>query len=311
MSRLVLLIGLTLLGISFVSFIILSPLSHLPGISSYIIPLTQPIYVCGVGCQGGLSDNISDVGVSRLIIKGELPEQMNINTSDTIAFELTLPRLALYKEDPRKQLTPTPIPINRKILIPDISHSLDVDLDQYCFNNRIAPYLCSDGFPMSVLFGSGYEVFASAYLITTSFDVQLLGQEEQSANQTRIEWDWNIFPKTAGSQIINIGIILHWKPTGNKGKEDIFRQIWQSSTTIEVNPPPFIQPGQITISGAVSGFFGLIFTGFSLTWMYEERKKRHQVRKKINETKVLNETQQVPSQSLPLKQEIRRTKRRY
>lgn len=67
--------------------------------------------------------------------------------------------------------------------------------------------------------------------------------------------------KSPGNQSINLEFDLHWKPEGNNGKADIFRQLWESNFTITVNPPPFITSGQLTISTAVSAFFGLIFTG--------------------------------------------------
>jgi len=184
---------------------------------------------------------------------------MDNSTSDMIEVKLTLPK------GPQQ---PYPSSNNdRTILRPDTSHGLDNDVENYCslHTTSVQEYSTCSNNPPAVggLFGPGYELFASAHLVATGFDLQLLDATEQSTNQFIIQWDWNIFPKSAGNQPVNLDVDLHWKSVGNNGKEDVFRQIWESHPTITVNPPPFFTPGQLTISSAVSAFFGLIFAGVS------------------------------------------------
>ncbi len=160
----------------------------------------------------------------------------------------------------------------------------------YCASHSADSNACnkSGSTNLTELFGSGYDIFASANLSTTSFDVQLLGSLEQSANQVKIEWNWNIFPKSSGTQVVNIGITLHWKPISSNGGKDIIRQIWVTASTITVNPLPFIQPGQVTISGVASGILGTLLTGSSLTWWWDGRKKKQEEKEKMNTTTILN-----------------------
>jgi ribosomal protein L40E len=133
---------------------------------------------------------------------------------------------------------------------------------------------------ISNIFGDGYKMStASIYMVTTSFDVQLMGPVERSTDQPLIEWDWNIFPKSVGLQVINVGIELQWTPTSKGGGTDILRQLWESPIAIEVNKP-FIDVGQLSLSTAVSGAVGTVFTGFSLPWILEQRRQIIENKKK-------------------------------
>jgi ribosomal protein L40E len=129
------------------------------------------------------------------------------------------------------------------------------------------------GCSISSIFGDGYKMSTtSAYLVTTSFDIQLMGPIERSANQPLVEWDWNVFPKAVGLQVINIGVELRWTPTGKGGGTDIVRQIWESPIAIQVNKQ-FVDVGQLSLATVASGVFGTVFTGFSLPWMWEQRRQ--------------------------------------
>jgi ribosomal protein L40E len=119
----------------------------------------------------------------------------------------------------------------------------------------------------------------SAYIVTTAFDTQLMGQVERSADQPLIEWDWNIFPKSAGLQVINVGVELRWTPTGKSGGTAILRQIWESPIAIQVNKP-FIDVGQLSLTTVTSGVVGTVFTGFSLPWILERRRQISEDKKK-------------------------------
>src|SRR5205085_1805143 len=130
------------------------------------------------------------------------PMQMDSSTSDTIQVKLTFQE----SDKPNGSFTIK----NRTILLPDISENLDNDMSNYCVLHSSSNQEYSDcsKSPIGVkdLFGAGYELFASAHLVATSFDVQPLSATEQSANQFSIEWDWNIFPKSTGNQPINLDV---------------------------------------------------------------------------------------------------------
>jgi hypothetical protein len=284
--RLIFVTGLALLCFSIVTggFLLWLFLSPKPAFE--ILPLPQPGQGvrCHIGCGSGGGPGgvtIRERSPSTLAIVGELPKQMDSSTSDTIQVKLTIssseaPKLNSYSIK------------DRTILLPDISKSLYPDVGNYCnlyFSSSDQEYSdCLSSRPkVKDLFGPGYELFASAHLVATNFDVQLLDATEQPADQYIIEWDWNIFPKSSGNQSINLDVDLHWKPEGNNGKADIFRQLWGSNFTITVNPPPFITSGQLTISSAVSAFFGLIFAGVSGPMMLGELKKGREAKRQNRE----------------------------
>ncbi len=117
-------------------------------------------------------------------------------------------------------------------------------------------------------------------MVTTSFDAQLMGSVERSTDQPLIEWDWNIFPKSVGLQVVSVGIDLQWTPTTKGGGTTILRQLWESPIAIEVDKP-FLDAGQLSLSAVISGAFGTIFTGVSLPWILGQRhQKRGQKKQK-------------------------------
>ncbi len=293
-SRLIFVTGLVLLCFSIASGIFLLRLLHSSQPAFQMIPLPQPWRYCG--CAGGPAvPTISERDLSWLAIVGELPKQMDSSTSDMIELKLTL------RNGPD---LPYPSSNNaRTILHPDISNSLDEDEVNYCSLHPTYE-VCSDNPPavaVGNLFGPGYELFASAHLVATGFDVQLLDATEQSTDQFIIEWDWNIFPKSAGNQPVNLDVDLHWKPVGNNGKEDVFRQIWEANPTITVNPPPFITPGQLTISSGVSAFFGFIFVGVAGPMILGKLKKRYEGKQ---QERVEQELDQEQAKRILLEQEL-------
>ncbi len=292
-GRLFLVVGLTFIAFSICGLFIIVLLLHLPGHSTHVIPLRQPLY-CWSNCSGGgepPTDMIIDGDLYSLEVQYEAPKQMDINISDTITVMLAKSRLAVLPGDFTH--IPTYSAANRDIgrtLVGDAAPDLGVDVYNHCSSLNEGGFSnCLDSTPVKDIFGGGYEVYASSHLIATGFEIQLLGSEEQSASQSSVEWTWNISPKSAGIQMINVDVELRWKPT-NSGGEDIMRQIWQAPITIEVDKP-FLEMGQITISSAITGFLGTIFTGFSLIWIYEERKKRQETKIKTNETKASYERQ--------------------
>ena len=305
-NRLIFVTGLVLLCFSIASGIFLLQLLHSSHPAFQMIPLPQPGCACG-GKAGGEIPTNSEEGSSlhSLAIVSELPKQMDSSTSDIIEVKLT------FTIPIPNGLLPYPSSNEgRNFLHYDMSYSLLDDMQNYCDLSKREFSTCYDNPPaVRDLFGPGYELFASAHLVATSFDVQPLGATEQPANQFSIIWDWNIFPKSAGNQPVNLDVDLHWKPVGNNGKEDVFRQIWEANPTITVNPPPFITPGQLTISGAISAFFGLIFAGVSGPMILGKLKKRYEGKQQERVEQKLKQ-EQAKRERVELELELEQAKRK-
>lgn len=78
-------------------------------------------------------------------------------------------------------------------------------------------------------FGKGYEPYARAALAASSFQVVSTQQDEQSLAQPAVEWDWDVTPSSAGTQVIFVDIWIQWLP------------IHASSTPL---PPPTYRLGE-------------------------------------------------------------------
>lgn len=281
-SRLFLIIGLALLILSVPGFLILNYLLPLPGhVEGGLIraPIAHEMSQCG-GCGGGGGDStIASSQPSSILVERNNPKEIDINTSDFIS-------LKLFDEPPMNRS-----PVGFENI--GSSPSLDNDLKEYCSNqvSNIKQTQDVDSLYNSCLFytsidsifGPGYEVLASAHLISTGFDIQLLSLGEQPINQPSIEWDWNIAPKAQGIQVVNADIELRWKPVGNvAGKEDIVRQVWNRSITINVNQP-FVQRGQFSVIPSITAALGavslaLIAPIFAIWDKRQEQKKTGQVK---------------------------------
>lgn len=268
-------VGLVSFMLCIISLFILIPLLRTPPHTSGKIPLSQPT-VCGGGCGGEFAFLISQSTLSfDMEVEYEWPKHMDINGSESISVALTVPTPPIPSIP-----NPTPTPVgdvtDRGVnsLRPD---RLNAEAATDCAQENITdPRLCQ----ISNIFGKGYKMStASAYMVTTSFDTQLMGPSERSVDQPLIEWDWNIFPKSVGSQVITLGIDLQWTPTGKSGGATILRQLWESPLTIEVDQP-FLNAGQLSLSSVITGVFGTVFTGVSLTWFLEQRQQKSKQNKK-------------------------------
>lgn len=274
-NRFLLTVGLVSLVFCVGSLFFLIPLLHTPQRISGNVPLAQPT-VCGGGCGGDFAFLLSQSTLSfDMEVEYEWPRHMDRNGSESISVALTVPTPPLSSTP-----NPTPTPLgdvtNRGInnLHPD---GLNAEAAMNCAQEGITdPRLCQ----ISGIFGKGYKMSAaSAYMITTSFDTQLMGPSERSVDQPLIEWDWNIFPKSVGSQVITLGIDLQWMPTGKSGGATILRQLWESPLTIDVDQP-FLNVGQLSLGSVITGVFGTVFTGVSLPWFLERRQQKSKQNKK-------------------------------
>ncbi len=271
MNRFLLSVGLAFLVFSVGSLFILIPLLHTSIHASGKIPLFQPLKDIGGPGGGNLPIGISASTVDPgLVIEYEWPKHMDINGSDSISVALTVARTPLSSEPP----TPAPIGnVSDRGSNSVTPKSLEAEEETRC---QQVPSVCH----IRNTFGDGYQLsIASAYMVTTSFDVQLMGPVERSTDQPLIEWDWNIFPKATGLQVVNVGIDLQWTPTDKSGGTNILRQLWESPIAIEVDKP-FIDVGQLSLSTTISGIFGVVFTGFSLQWLLEQRSQKQEKKEK-------------------------------
>jgi len=139
----------------------------------------------------------------------------------------------------------------------------------------VTPPAGTPGVPVAESFGPEYRGYAVAHLVGAAFDVSPLTTESQSLEQSEIVWEWNVLPKKAGPQVVNVDIVVQWRPVGGAG-EIIQRQVWRRQLQITVREP-LIAKGQLSLLTVVSGFLG---SGLSIPWLYEKiaesRRKRLQ-----------------------------------
>lgn len=274
-TRILFLFGIIFLTISMVSAITLTVLSHFPGHSLGAVALSsKPSSPCTTGeCGGGPIPTIADSPEDSLLIEEEWPDQIEINSSDFIRVLLTTTLGSAPTEIPtttagnHSLARESPFPIGAMLNDPNTS--------------------------IENAFGTGYEAFATANLITTAFEVQPIGPQWRPLRQPSIEWDWNISPKAQmiGSQVIDIDIEVKWIPkvNGQPIQGQIINQVWQSH--IKVNSiSHWIDTGQISISSLITGFIG---SGLTIPWLWEQVEKRKKEKKEkekanANESPPLN-----------------------
>lgn len=188
------------------------------------------------------------------VIAAEYPARMNTNTSDTIIVILKLAG------------GPTPTvtgPGRTTVAAPQQP-------------------VGTPGAALPQAFGSNYEAVAVAKLGGTNFDATSV-DEEQSLDQSEVTWTWNISPKKAGSQKVNIVVTGEWRP--RDGGEIIKHKIWQRALTIDVQEP-WLTRGQINLSSLL---FPMIGSGLSLPWLITQlrawAKRRAAQRRRLVGTK--------------------------
>ncbi len=235
-TRRLFLVGLSLLVLSALSFL---TFALLPLRSSASVPVGNFFSSIPVGGPGSMAE----AALSDLVIEKDWPAQMDLNTSDTVEIVLTLNNggnlLPTATSGNHRIAQAAPIPVGT----PDAS--------------------------IEEAFGRGYEAFATANLVATTFDVKPLGPQEQRLNQTALEWSWNMSSKSLGTQIVNADIEVQWKPLQtNSPIPVILTQLWQTRIEIRVTEP-LLDVG-LSVSTQVVGFIGA-FGGIGLTvpWVWE------------------------------------------
>jgi hypothetical protein len=260
-ARILFLIGLMFLAISVVSAFTLIIFSHLPerSLGAIALPFKSPPSCTTGRCGGGPTPTLADSPIDSLLVEKEWPRQLETNSSDFIRALLTTTLGSAPTEIPtaatgnHSLAEESPFPVGAMFNDPNTS--------------------------IENAFGTGYEAFATANLVTTAFEVQLIGPQWRTLRQPSIEWDWNISPKTQrlGKQVIDMDIEVQWIPKVNKQQQQgqILSQIWQSHVEVEVISH-WVDMGQISIGSLVTGFLG---SGLTIPWLWEQVEKRRKEKK--------------------------------
>jgi hypothetical protein len=117
----------------------------------------------------------------------------------------------------------------------------------------------------------------TAQLIGTTFDISQTIPPSQSAEQTTLDFRWNILPKEAGPQNLVLSLAGLWKPQHDAALQTIYFLAGQLSVSVDATPVPFIVPGQITLSEII---IALIASVLNIPWIIEKIEKRRKNYKK-------------------------------
>jgi hypothetical protein len=249
--RYLFLVGLIffILSLAILAFIYLLPQRLWSPAAVLLTPLNPRLSGGGAPC----------LGEQNLVIDKYWPDQLDLSTSDTI-------RVLLIRSGQGSFSIATTTTGNHKAAEEKPKFSID-------FGTPIPD--CGTDLPTAL--GAANELFATAHLVATTFNIESIGPQERPLHSSNavdgVEWDWNISPKTLGTQLINIDIDLLWKSKSN-GQVVQQVQIWQSHFIIKV-VQPFFDSSQLTAGALGSALLGLsgIFASI-IAWSLEQISKR-------------------------------------
>jgi hypothetical protein len=233
---------LTSFGIIFlvllISIIIL--LFFLPAQSSSIVfvnPNSCKIgCICG-GCAFGNIPQLSDVRIQDIGIAYKWPDQINLNSSDTISVKIaTNGAIGI----PTSTATAT----GNYRIAGATPEEVGTPGEIFTNNNKVITTSVADAF------GPKYKAFATVQLLATTFDVKTFDLTEQPLDQVWDSWLWNIKPTSLGSQFVGLALDLLWKPIN--GGQEIRHQVWQTQLPITVTQP-FLDKGQLSAGALITG----------------------------------------------------------
>jgi hypothetical protein len=215
-------------------------------VSAALILLTL-LSGCGILSSVGSLNSVEvtptpqNSGIPPLVTTVDYPHQMLVNHTYIIKVSLTSNKLESAKASP----TTNP----------------------YTFG--------TPGVTLQNAFGPGYEAFASATLVASPsvFDIIPASQSELSLKQMKIEWSWEVLPKFAGSQIIDVTIDGIWKPVTGASPSPLTFNLSNSQLIVGINeefatnlPPSnplfnitFIVTGLVVLLSLLAGFIVPIF----------------------------------------------------
>ena len=216
---------------------------------------------------GGGPNPLSASTIDGMLITYEWPDQVNLNSSDTIRLKITSNGAITAS-----QLTAT-VTGNYRLAgaTPE-----EVGTPGLSYDDKGNPVTTS----VKDAFGPKYRVFATAQLLAATFDVKTFDLTEQSLDKGSVAWLWDIKPNTLGSQVVGLALDLLWKPiNGGQAIED---QVWQTQIPITISQP-FLDKGQLSLGTFITGALaaGGLITGiiseFVTAGLEELEKKRDKV----------------------------------
>ena len=233
-------------------------------ILAFIFLLPQPPWSPAAVLLTPLNPRLSGGGApclqaQDLVIDKYWPDQLDLNTSDTI-------RVLLIKRQAGSFSIATSTTGTHKAAEETPQSPID-------FGTPVPN--CGINLPTAL--GPANPLFATAHLVATTFNIQSIGPEERPFDTSNavdgVEWDWNISPKTLGTQLLNIDIDLLWKSKSN-GQVVQQVQLWQSHFIIRV-VQPFFDSSQLTAGALGSALLGLssIFASI-IAWGLAQISKR-------------------------------------
>lgn len=125
-----------------------------------------------------------------------------------------------------------------------------------------------------------YEIYAVAKLAANNFNVIPNSEESQQiirGKMSTLSWVWNISPKQAGQQIINLSIQAEIRDKTN-GQKQTSKPVWVDELEINVNKP-WLSNDQINITSIISCIIG---AGLTIPWIYERVQERRKKKKTKN-----------------------------
>ena len=199
--------------------------------------------ICKVPCMckecaaGGGPTPLSVSTIDGMLITYEWPDQINLNSSDTIRMKITSNNAIAAS-----QLTAT-VTGNYRLAgaTPE-----EVGTPGLFYDNNGNPVSTS----VKDAFGPKYRVFATAQLLAATFDVKTFDLTEQSLDQGSVTWLWDIKPNTLGSQVVGLALDLLWKPIN--GGQAIQDQVLQTQIPITITQP-FLDRGQLSLGTFITG----------------------------------------------------------
>jgi hypothetical protein len=199
--------------------------------------------ICKVPCMckecaaGGGPTPLSVSPIDGMLITYEWPDQINLNSSDTIRMKITSNNAIAAS-----QLTAT-VTGNYRVAgaTPE-----EVGTPGMSFDANGLPVRTS----VNDAFGPKYRVFATAQLLAATFDVKTFDLTEQSLDQGSVAWLWDIKPNTLGSQVAGLALDLLWKPIN--GGQAIQDQVWQTQIPITITQS-FLDRGQLSLATLITG----------------------------------------------------------
>ena len=262
-SRVVVSLGLMFLVLFITSLVLLLLLPARLSATIFVNPSSCKIRCTCGGCAFGSTPQLSEVRIQDIGIAYEWPDQINLDSSDTIRVTIA---------------TNGAIPASISTVTVTGNYRIAGATPEEVGTPTVTNKGVND-ISVADAFGPKYKAFATAQLLATSFDVKTFDLVEQPLDQESDSWLWSIKPNTTGLQVVGLALNFVWKPIN--GGQVIQHQVWQTQIPITVTQP-FLDRGQLSVATLITGALasgGLItgiitqFTTFGLEQLGKKRDK--------------------------------------